>query len=98
MITLPELSFGAASLEGHHYVAPINRVPNDVLADVFQELVNEDRYQPGEKPFQLILGQICCRWRGLGLNLPWLWTQLRISTRSHPICQTLPQEVEGCPT
>jgi hypothetical protein len=84
MITLPELSFGAASLEGHHYVAPINRVPNDVLADVFQELVNEDRYQPGEKPFQLILGQICCRWRGLVLNLPLLWTQLRISMRVHP--------------
>jgi hypothetical protein len=75
-----ELSFGAASLEEQHHITPIDRIPNDVLANIFQELVNEDP----EQAFQFILGQICCRWRGLVLNLPLLWTQLHISMRSHP--------------
>jgi hypothetical protein len=44
------------------------------------DTANEIRLQPGQPLFQLVVGQVCRRWRGLVL----LWNQLHISLQSRP--------------
>jgi len=72
---------------------PIRRVPPEVLERIFIDLVEQERdrlrrdfsgnFKPMERTMHFapfILSAVCRRWRCISIDLPQLWTYLRIPT------------------
>ncbi|KIM76273.1 hypothetical protein PILCRDRAFT_52577, partial [Piloderma croceum F 1598] len=56
-------------------VAPIRRLPPEVLLEIFLHYNNENNisdFQLNTAP--LLLGSMCSRWRAIALSTPRLWT------------------------
>ncbi|KAL0958088.1 hypothetical protein HGRIS_014890 [Hohenbuehelia grisea] len=66
----------------HSVSAPIRRLPDDVLREIFQwccSLKSRQTMRLKESPWTLSM--VCRRWRFLAVSLPTLWTSISISTQ-----------------
>jgi hypothetical protein len=68
-----------------HYVAPIQKLPEEVLLEIFFHLVNAHdhrgtrRHHVHDKDFPhrwLHFTHVCCAWREIALGCPLLWTRI----------------------
>ncbi|KAJ3511192.1 hypothetical protein NMY22_g15729 [Coprinellus aureogranulatus] len=68
-------------------LAPIKRVPTDILSIIFQMTLHipERRGKAHRPPLRIIPSQVCRYWRHLALDMPILWSNIRITPPSHPL-------------
>ncbi|KZP17507.1 hypothetical protein FIBSPDRAFT_1046829 [Athelia psychrophila] len=57
-------------------VAPIRRVPDDILVEIFSAFMNTSGYH--YQPDPITLTSVCGRWRALAHSTPRLWSQITI--------------------
>ena len=76
---------------------PISRLPNEILAAIFEEAVQEEQGQiayeslgiwssgrPNSVEMNLTISHVCYRWRTVAFATPWLWHAIRADVNSHP--------------
>lgn len=73
--------FHAQAVEHIALVAPIRRLPDEILAEIFNLTVDDRRLS--DRSFRchlqpLVLGQICRHWREVSLSTPAIWSQIEI--------------------
>lgn len=67
-------------------VVPISKLPNDILVDIFQQLVNSVNglthvHGRAIPEYPLLLSRVCVHWRQVTFGSPSLWSCIRINTR-----------------
>ncbi|KAJ4471558.1 hypothetical protein J3R30DRAFT_3526585 [Lentinula aciculospora] len=66
----------------HNILAPIRRLPSELLSNIFREYCSLKKIRPitsrkSLKP-QLLISQICSTWRNVAFGTPTLWSELGI--------------------
>ncbi|CAE6372383.1 unnamed protein product [Rhizoctonia solani] len=88
-----DLEKGVASAKG--YLAPVRKLPSDILSDIFMMLLENDPLAPWT------LSAVNKQWRTAALTTPRLWSRIRIQPPSMPSGNTLRLWVErsgdSCP-
>jgi hypothetical protein len=68
--------------EKESWLAPIRRVPADILSLVFVEFCSISKQHAWKGP--LVLGAVCRRWREILIGTPRAWSLIQISPQDHP--------------
>ncbi|KAL0069607.1 hypothetical protein AAF712_003265 [Marasmius tenuissimus] len=63
-------------------LAPIHRMPPEVLAEIFDFCCEEDFICTDEDPTMITMTQVCGRWRQIGFATPRLWSTIRLEIGS----------------
>ncbi|KAF6741107.1 hypothetical protein DFP72DRAFT_759697, partial [Ephemerocybe angulata] len=66
---------------------PVDDVPPEVLADIFESMIDMSDAGSDSKTLLLIAG-VCRRWRAILLAHPQLWTSLRLTIARKTVVRT----------
>ncbi|KAK7032419.1 hypothetical protein VNI00_013167 [Paramarasmius palmivorus] len=59
-------------------LAPVNDVPTEILASIFEFCCHENVVHPAVDSSALILSKVCHRWRQVALSTPKIWSSLSV--------------------
>ncbi|KAF5377002.1 hypothetical protein D9615_007327 [Tricholomella constricta] len=64
----------------------IASLPEELLCAIFSFLYDDN---DGNLSTSLLLSHVCSDWREIALDLPWLWTKVRITQHNHTILEDI---------